>query len=389
MTVFKAFLKVLNKCKGTIILYTVILVAFGAMNMSTNDNSTNFVESKPNVLVVNEDEEKGVTKGLIQYLSKHTDSVHVEDNEEARNDALFYRDANYIIYIPKGFRTQLLAGEDPQLKVKSTGDYQSYYAELLLERYVKAAKNYRALFMDEDGQVDEEALTKEIKATLAKETDIQVTSKLDTDKLSRASFYFNFMNYGLLAGAIFTICMVLSSFQEEKLRRRTMISSMPSGKHNRILLLANGLFALILWAAYAGIGFLLCGTDVLVSKQGIVYLVNSLIFTFCAVTIAFLLANLIQSKNALNGIINVLALGSSFLCGAFVPIQWLPDSVLTIAHILPSYWYIQTNEALKTLENWTMDNIRPLLFNMGMVLAFSIVFIIIANVLSTRKKENR
>ena len=40
MTVFKAFLKVLNKCKVPIILYTVLLIGFGGFNMQTSDNST-------------------------------------------------------------------------------------------------------------------------------------------------------------------------------------------------------------------------------------------------------------------------------------------------------------------------------------------------------------
>ena len=33
MIVFKTFLKVLNKCKMTIILYTVMLIVFGVLNM--------------------------------------------------------------------------------------------------------------------------------------------------------------------------------------------------------------------------------------------------------------------------------------------------------------------------------------------------------------------
>ncbi len=62
MIVFKTFLKVLNKCKLTIIIYSVILIAFGGFNMQTSDTSTNFVESKPDILIINNDKENKITR---------------------------------------------------------------------------------------------------------------------------------------------------------------------------------------------------------------------------------------------------------------------------------------------------------------------------------------
>ena len=100
MTIFKTFLKVLNKCRVPIILYTVFLIGFGGFNMQTSDNSTNFVASKPDILIINKDEEKGITKNLIDYIKNNSNIIDIKDTEEAVNDALFYRDVNYIIYIP-------------------------------------------------------------------------------------------------------------------------------------------------------------------------------------------------------------------------------------------------------------------------------------------------
>ena len=99
MTVFKAFLKVLNKCKVPIILYTVLLIGFGGFNMQTSDNSTNFVASKPDVYIINEDKEEGITKNLVDYMKNNTNVLEVPSTEEAIDDALFYLDVNYIIYI--------------------------------------------------------------------------------------------------------------------------------------------------------------------------------------------------------------------------------------------------------------------------------------------------
>lgn len=123
------------------------------------------------------------------------------------------------------------------------------------------------------------------------------------------------------------------------------------------------------------------------SIQGLICSINSLIFTICAVTIAFLIGNLVNNKNAINGIVNVVALGSSFLCGAFVPVEMLPNLVLKIAHILPSYWYIQTNELMKTIETFNIETLKPIFTNMGVMILFSIIFIIITNIISKNKRK--
>ena len=99
MTVFKTFWKIIKKYKGTIILYTVMLVSFGGINLSSKEANLNFTNEKPDVLIVNQGENIGLTKNLIDYLSQNTNIVQIENSEEKRNDALFYRDVNYIIYI--------------------------------------------------------------------------------------------------------------------------------------------------------------------------------------------------------------------------------------------------------------------------------------------------
>ena len=52
MTVFKTFWKVVNKYKGTIIGYTVLLLIFGTLSMSSNDVTEDFKSSKPDVIIV-------------------------------------------------------------------------------------------------------------------------------------------------------------------------------------------------------------------------------------------------------------------------------------------------------------------------------------------------
>ena len=380
MTVFKTFLKILNKNKFVILLYTIILLIFGVFNMTTSENNTTFIASKPDILIINKDEEIGLTKNLIEYIKDNSNIIDIKLEEDSVNDALFYRDVNYIIYIPENYRQTLLNGEEAEIQIKSTGDYQASYAEMLLSRYIRIQNIY-------SNQISDEAeLIEKINNSLESEAQIEVTSKLDTNSLSKASFYYNFASYSILAGAIYVICLILSSFNEKSIRKRTIISSMNYKKHNRILLLSNGLFATFLWLFYVLISFIIVG-ETMFSVQGLIYMVNSFIFTMCALTIAFLIATIINNKNAINGIVNVIALGSSFLCGAFVPVEWLPKTVLTIAHIIPTYWYIQTNELMKTIEVFNIETLMPVFVNIGVIVLFSILFITLTNIFSKKKRR--
>lgn len=301
MTVYKTFFKVVNKYKFLIIIYTAMLILFAGFNMQTSQNSTNFVAEKPDVLIINNDKEQKLSKNLVEYIEKNSNIVDIENDEEARNDALFYRDVSYIIYIPENYSKDFLNGLNPEINIKSAGDAASSYAEMMLTRYIKVANIYQKELQNED------ELIKTINETLEKEAETEITSKLDTDNLTRAAFYYNFMNYSILAGCVYVICIIISSFREEKIRKRTVISSMNYKKFNRQLLVSNGALAFILWLLYVVLSFILIG-DIMFTTHGLILIANSFIFSVCSLTIAFLIANLINNKNAINGIINVVAL---------------------------------------------------------------------------------
>lgn len=128
--------------------------------------------------------EKNLHKILSAILSDNANITDIDDNEAARDDALFYRNVNYIIYIPNDFSKDLLNGDNPEVDIKSTGDYQAYYAQLMLERYIKTAKNYINIANEASGDVDVKDIISSIDKTLDKQTEIKVTSQVDTDKLS-------------------------------------------------------------------------------------------------------------------------------------------------------------------------------------------------------------
>lgn len=380
MIVFNTFWKVINKYKGTIILFTVMLVAFGGINTTSSNSTVDFTNSKPDIAIVNKDENKGLTKNLISYLKKNTNVKDIKNEEEALDDALFYREVNCIIYIPKNYHNDVLSGKTPEIDIKTVGDYTSSLAEMLLTRYLKIQSIYSKNISNE------QELVKAINQNLTKTAEITITSKIDTSKTSKVSRYFNFASYSIMFIIIFVICMVSASFNEKTIKKRTIISSMNYKTHNKYILRASFIYSSLVWLLYMILGVVLFSSTML-SIRGLIYSLNAFIFTFSSLTLALLLSTLINDKNAVNGIVNVIALGSAFLCGAFIPTEWLPESVITISRVFPTYWYVNSNDLLTNLQSINMTTLKPILINMLVVIIFSVTFIILNNLVAKKKQK--
>ncbi len=379
MIVFKTFWKIVNKYKFTIILYTMLLIIFGGLNMASDNKSMGFVNSKPDILIVNNDENDGLTKNFIEYFEKNSNLISIKNNESAINDAIFYRDVNYVIYIPKNYRNDVLNGMNPQIDIKSTGDYQASLAELMLSKYIQTQAIYRSSTSNEN------ELIQLINNTLNRQASIEIMSKIDTTAASNMRNYFNFASYSIMAIIIYIVCLVMTVFKEKSIHKRTIISSMNYKKHNNQLLLSGFIYSLIVWILFVLLGFVFLKTS-LFSLSGLIYILNLLIFSFCCLTLALFISTIINSKDSVTGIVNVVALGSSFLCGAFVPVEFLPSFVLSIAHILPTYWYINSNNILKTIEIINFNTLHSVFVNMLVLIIFSLFFIILNNIFAKKKR---
>lgn len=377
MTVFNTFWKVINKYKGTIILFTVMLVAFGGINTTSSNNSLDFTNNKPDILIINNDQNKGLTKNLISYLKENTNVKNIK--EEEIDDALFYRQVNYIIYIHKNYRNDILSGINPKIDIKTTGDYDSSLAEMILTRYLKTQEVYSKTTSNE------EELIGKINTNLKTKSEVSITSTVNTDKTSKVSRYYNFASYSIMYTIIFIICMVLSSFNEKVIKKRTIISSMNYKTHNKLILKASFLYSIIVWLLFMVLGIILF-PDTVISLRGLIYTINAFIFTVASLTLALLISSLSSNKNVITGIANVVCLGSAFLCGAFIPTTWLPETVIKVSRVFPTYWYVNSNDLLTSLEKINLNTLDPIIINMLVVLLFSLIFIVLTNIISKKKQ---
>ena len=177
----------------------------------------------------------------------------------------------------------------------------------------------------------------------------------------------------------------MSSFKENTLNKRIIVSGMNYKKHNFLILLSSLVYSIVVWILYVILGIILLKVNIFDLRVAM-YILNMLIFTFVSLTLSLFISNLLNNKNAINGIVNVVALGSSFLCGAFVPAMYLPSGVLAFSRILPSYWYVNSNDILSNIEYLNFNTLKVVFINMSVLIIFSIIFIILNNIVSKYKR---
>ena len=380
MTISKAFWKIVLKNIGTIVMYSVILIMFGTASVSSSQDAGQFEATKPTIAIYNHDKDGDIAHSFVKYLDQNAE-LKTDYSKDKIKDGLFYAEIVMAIDIPENFSRDFAGGKNPAIHTQSSAGYNAQLAKVMVERYWTTAQSYA------DAGMSTENIIAKIDPVLKSNIEVERQSKADTGKYAKASSYFNFANYAILACVITIICLIISSFNRRELRRRNLVSSTPVTKMNRVLLANSCIYSFSIWALYIAVGFFTVGKDSLMSMNGLLYMGNSFIFCVCATTIAYLISQLVRGSNAINAVMNIVALGSSFLCGCFVPAEFLPDSVLTFAHVLPSFYYVDANNKISRLENTDFETIRPVLINMAIVLGFSILFVIVANIISKRKQK--
>lgn len=375
MTIFKTYWKIVKKNIGIIILYTVMLLVFGTMNLKANKNSFEFISSKPDIIIVN-NSSGIITDNLISYLKTNANVKNITDENDI-DDAVFFRYANYVIYIPKEFENKIENGKEFNIDIKTNNSYDSYIASELLNKYLDVFSKYMNLYNNKILAIQK------LDNTLNKKTSVVIENK--TNLNSKTSLFYNFSSYSIMAIVIYIICLVLSSFNDEKISKRTSVSGMNYKTFNKYLYISSFTFTFIIFIVYLILSFLILKSSIL-NINGILYSLNMFIFFIVSFTMAILISNLVKSKGAISGVVNVISLGSAFLCGAFIPVKYMPSFALKIAHIFPTFYFIDNNEYIASLQNFDKASYEFVLKNLIIMIIFVMIFLIL-NSLVTRFKR--
>lgn len=393
MIVFKTFWRIMKRYWWIVFIYVAILTSLSVINLKTAPVA-DFVDTKPEITIVSQDSSdlatKPFTKNFLNYLSKNTKIVNLKESETT--DALFYQEISMILYLPKDLESKILSGQKVTLDYRTSGNYTAELSKNLIKRYfelqrteILESKNSSKEQSNIPSE-DSEKIISNLNQRLDQSPTVRLASKNATN-LSKIAAFFNFASYTIMAIILYVTCFINASFNKSPVKKRTMVSSLHLKKYNFSLLLANSIFAFSVFALLTTLSFFVLGNIVL-TPFFIFEILNILLYTLAALTLAELVSTFNLSRDAVSGVVNLLSLAPAFLSGAFVPTYFLPSFVLTIAHIFPTYWFIDTNSKITTMTEFSFNSFLTILPNLLVLVLFSIIFIVANLVLSKKKRVN-
>ena len=373
MNIFKNYFKIVRNHKFSVLLYTIIFLSISIFFLNSNSSNTDadYSEVKNNVYIEDRSNSQ-ISKALVDYIGKREKIVSDLDKENL-DDELFYRTIDAIIIIPEDFENT------KEIAYKSSP--QSMYSFLVkqrvnefIDKFDKYSKNGYSL--DEAIEYANSDLDKTIK--VQKINDL----KQSNGDESASRFYFNFVSYPLLSQILLVVTLVMSSYYKETVNKRQRVSPVSEKRTNLILTLGHLVFGIIFWILYLIICIVLV-KDFEFNQVFLLAAINSFVFMISAVTLSMLVGKLFQDSNSLSVVINVLVLGSSFLSGVFVPMEFLGESTLKLARIFPNYYYVLNNRLID--QGKKLSELIP---NILILLGFSLVFVVLTNVVKNPITKN-
>ena len=354
MQVYKLFFQVLRKQKGQIIMYLVIFlsVALAAASQGEKTGESTFSPTTYKFAVMDADNSE-ISRALITYLEQGNEKVHIEDKKEVIQDEIYNRSISCVLRIPSGFFESYLSGSENK-KMEVIGVPGTIYKESfeqMITQYMNLVRGYIG-----GGFSVKEALAKAGKAD-EKTVDVNVLETGGKTTHSYVYYFFAYVPYILLCLCIVGISPVLVVLHKPQIRERIHCSSYSFAKTNRETIL----------------GTLSAG--------------NLLAFLMAALGIVYLIGQVMKKAETVSMVSNVIALGMSFLSGVFVPIEFLGDGIIKVAHFLPAYWYIM---GARLIDSGNFQSSPDLLWRyMGIEVLFAACFVCLGLALARAKRQTK
>lgn len=342
MTVFKTFFKIGKKYSANLIMYTIIFLSI-ALIISNIDSQAS-IESYSNTAVrvsVFDEDNSELSKGLTSYLDMQHELVSIENNLDAIRDALYVRKSEYVITIPQGFEKSVLAGsQDNSLEVyKIPGSVTARFVDMSIDTFLNTYRAYLA-----GGFTGAEAYEKTLQ-TIDSQSEVSFYNREVVSKTFGIHFFYVYLPYIMICVIILSIGPMLIGFHRTHMKDRINCSKVSVLTQNIALFSASSIYTLAIVLLYFVVSILLNPTEV-AANTTLLRLLNLIVQAFVCLAFTFLFSLFTRKAAMLNIFSNVLGLGSSFLCGIFVPREWLSDTVANIGRFLPAYWYMNVENAI-------------------------------------------
>ncbi|MBR6070587.1 MAG: ABC transporter permease [Ruminococcus sp.] len=375
MQVFKLFMKILKKNIFTSMIYVIVFIAISIPMAKSAAADKTFKDASLKIALFDEDgtAESGA---LREFIGRKHELVELADDKDKIMQALYFDTVNYVLIINDGYGEKLAAGETEGLfsTYHMHDSYATVMVSQLLDSYVSSVRGYAAggsdLASAEAKAAD--AVLQEAEVTIARNESGGVLS-------SSSASYFRYLAYILVSVIISALCPVLLKLSKKEFRFRTNCSCMKSSSYTMQVFAGSVVFIAVVWLIMMVVSVIQNGG--MFTGNAWLAVLNSLVYTLICTAIALVICSFEPSDTVVNLVTQIVGLGSSFLCGVFVPQSMLGSGVLAAAKFLPAYWYVKAVEMLGGSEKFDGSRLAMyLLIELGFAAALMLIALVVNRV---------
>lgn len=342
MTVFKGYLKIIRRNLAYMLGFFGIFTAICLMAAHFSGRSLeNSFQPESLAIAVTDQDDSALSRSLTQMLSRDNQVTVSSLDKAALTEALYIRSIQYVLVIPQNFQEDF-SGKGGTLQVTAVpGSTEGYYLNSQIDAFLNQIRVYQSAGFSVEQAADRVLELTERPASI---------HLLDTGKTSINTYalMFQYLPYMYLAVLIYSVSYILKAFRNPEIRLRMNVSPVSPSRQFLQGSAAFLLLFLAFWVCSMVLPLFFGGLDFYFDSRLPWYLANTLLLLADSASLAFLVGAVIRGDNAINAMSNILGLGCSFLCGVFVPLEFLGENVRQFSRFLPFYWYEVINQELGT-----------------------------------------
>lgn len=380
MTVFKGFLTITKRNLNMMFVYIAIFLTISIFVQKMLDvDPSGFTAKRLNIAVIDRDESL-LSKGLKNHLRHFHNIKDLPDDAATLQDKLFYRDIYYAVIIPENFEQNCLKNAEKLPVIKVPGSTSGYYVDQQIHTFLNQIRTLTAggFSVTEALEHTEETVSFRPNVTLIDQTG-------HNGNPAKHAYMFQYMPYIILSILCYVLSYIMLSFGNKDVKNRILCSCTSTRSMNLQLILGHMIIGLAIFLICVSLPAILYPKDFFTDPNLPYYLINSFLMMLVALSIAFLISSFPLREDIINGIVNVISLGMSFICGVFVSMDILGKGVKTLARFLPVYWYETVNNLLARNHSLSPAQTTELWQYYGIQLLFALSFLSVAMVIRRKK----
>ena len=378
MRVFNLYLRLLKSYIVVVIIYVSIFLGLALVFFQSGSAGTVGFSNVRIPISFSSEDDSELVESLKSYINNY--AYYVDVDEDMIDDAIYFEEVLLAVYIPERFTDEIINGGNPE--IKKISNPKKEYALVTVSNAINSYLNLVTLYIN-NTEMNLTQVLENVEKDLANQVEAELMVEND-NLLYDMPYFFNYLSYIITAIMILLIGMIMLKFKNLHLKRRFQSSPYPEHKTNLELTLGHSFLAFSFFILVMIMSYFFYPT-LLFSKYGVLFIINVAMFVIVGIALGYFFSLLAKDDNALSAISNIVALGTAFLTGAFVPQFMLGKGILAFAHLFPSYYYIYNNNAIVGITAFNWDSLKGIFLYYVIQLVFAAGLFIAAMLI--RKKQ--